>query len=113
MATVTSDFVDVQLSAAGIEAAGTDGAIRVTAAHLSYAFKPGARVRVLTSEWAKVLSRETLKGNLILELAPPAAPAAIPSVSAAKSTAKSAQDQLKAVQAEEAALQTQIAEEGK
>jgi hypothetical protein len=68
----SSDFVDVQLSPAGVAAAGANGALRFTAAHMSYAFKPGDRVRVLTSEWSRVLSRETLQGKLIFELAPPA-----------------------------------------
>jgi hypothetical protein len=70
MANVPSDFVNIQLSAAGIAAAGANGALRITAAHLSYQFTPGAPVRVLTSEWSKVLSRETLKGKTIFELAP-------------------------------------------
>jgi hypothetical protein len=105
MATVNSDFVEVQLSAAGIQAAGVDGALRITAAHMSYEFTPGARVRVLTSEWAKVLSRETLRGNTILELAPASAP--VPDTARA-----SAEAQLKTLQAEEAALESQIVQEG-
>jgi hypothetical protein len=100
-----SDFVDVQLSAAGIAAAGGQkGSLRITAAHLSYQFKPGARVRVLTSEWAKVLSKHKLKGQLIFELAP-----AIVAGSAPGTPIKA---QLKNLQAEEAQLQAQVAKEG-
>ena len=105
MATVNSDFVDVQLSAAGVQAAGVNGSLRITAAHISYEFKPGARVRVLTSEWAKVLSRETLRGNIILELSP--ALASVPDTARA-----SAEAHLKTLQAEEAALESQIVQEG-
>jgi hypothetical protein len=96
MAPNNSDFVEVQLSAAGIAAAGENGTLRITAAHMSYQFAPGQPVRVLTSEWAKVLSTEQLKGQLIFELAP-------------ESTAKA---QLQELQAEEAALESQIAKEG-
>jgi hypothetical protein len=102
MADVNSDFVEIQLSADGAAMAGENGSVRITAAHLSYQFAPGARVRVLTSEWAKVLSRETLQGKTILELSPPLAPGA--------AAATSTKAQLKKLQAEEAALQTQIAE---
>jgi hypothetical protein len=99
-----SDFVEVQLSTAGIAAAGQDGALRITAARMSYEFKPGARVRVLTSEWAKVLSTETLKGQAIFEFAP---------AMATKKKAETAKAQLETLQAEEAVLQTEIAQEGK
>jgi hypothetical protein len=95
MATVNSDFVDVQLSAAGIAAAGAGGTLRITAHRLSYEFKPGERVRILTSEWAKVLAAETLRGQNIFELAP-----------APKASSKT-------VKAAEAATQTETAEEGK
>jgi hypothetical protein len=61
-----SDFVTVQLSAAAAEL----GAVRVSTAHFSYTFEPNKPVRVLTSEWAKVLRKETHNGEPILEIAP-------------------------------------------
>ena len=118
---VRSDFVNVQLSAAGVAAA--KGQLRITAAHLTYVFTPGVPVRVLTSEWNKVLSRERLKGKLIFELAPraavaaaaPAVPApvsvkpapAVPARAAAADKAK-----LQTLKEQEAALESQIAKEG-
>lgn len=100
--TVASDFVDVQLSAEGVEQVGASGALRITAAHFSYTFKPGTRVRVLSSEWKRVLSSETLNGKTIFELAPAVAP-----------VGPSAKAQAKQAQAEEAAIPSQITQEGK
>jgi hypothetical protein len=102
MATVNSDFVDVQLSPAGITAVGANGSVRITAGRMSYVFTPGSRVKVLTSEWAKILSKKMLRGQTILQLAP-----ALVAGAAAGTPAKA---QLKTLQAEEAKLQTQIAE---
>jgi hypothetical protein len=84
--TVQSDFVDVQLSAAGVAMVGADGALQIANAHLSYKFTPGTVTRVLTSEWSKVLSRETFGGDPIFEPAPAAAAAQT------TSRAKSSQD---------------------
>lgn len=98
-----SDFVNVQLSAAGAAAAGAKGQLRLLASHIDYTFTPGAPVRVLVSDWTKVLSRETLKGNLIFELAPDGAAAA---------AASADESRLKTLQAEEAALEIAIAKEG-
>ena len=105
MATVNSDFVEVELSAAGVAAAGANGALRITAARMSYEFKPGVPVRVLTSEWAKVLSLETLKGKLLFELAPAA--------TANAADLATAEAQLITLQAQEAAIESQISQEGK
>ncbi|MDR3797963.1 MAG: hypothetical protein P4K93_07410 [Terracidiphilus sp.] len=75
---VQSDFINVQLSAAGVAMAGKNGALQVNTAHLSYSFTPGSPTRVLTSEWAKVLSRELYQGKPIFEPAPAeAAPAPV------------------------------------
>ena len=68
--TAQSDFVDIQLSAAGIAMVGANGALQITNAHLSYKFTPGVSTRVLTSEWSKMLSRESYQGKSIFELAP-------------------------------------------
>jgi len=87
--TVQSDFVDVQLSAAGVAMVGADGALQITNAHLSYKFTPGTVTRVLTSEWSKVLSRETFGGDPIFEPAPAAAAAQT------TSRAKNSQDAVK------------------
>jgi hypothetical protein len=70
MATAQSDFVDVQLSAAGVAMVGADGSLQITNAHLSYKFTPGASTRVLTSEWSRVLSKELFRGEPIFEIAP-------------------------------------------
>ena len=67
---VQSDFVNVQLSATGVAMAGKNGSLQLNTAHLSYTFKPGSSTRVLTSEWAKVLSRELYQGQPIFEPAP-------------------------------------------
>jgi hypothetical protein len=73
-----SDFVQVQLSAAGI-AFAAGGPVRVSNAHFSYEFSPGVPVRVLTSEWSRMLANETVGGKSILEIAAgPAAPPAEP-----------------------------------
>lgn len=67
-----SDFVDVELSAAGLAFAGESGAVRISSAHLSYAFQAGKTVRVLTSEWSRLLARENHNGQPILQIARPA-----------------------------------------
>ncbi len=95
-----SDFVNVQLSAAGAAAAGVGGQLRITAAHLTYVFTAGASVRVLTSEWRNVLSKERIKGKLIFELTPGSTAAAADKA------------QLQTLKTEEAALESKIAKEG-
>jgi hypothetical protein len=102
---VQSDFVDVQLSAAGLAMVGVDGALQIANAHLSYKFTPGKSTRVLTSEWAKLLSKETIQGQNVLELAP----VVVVSVPQGASAA----DELAAVKTEEAALSAQIADQSK
>lgn len=95
-----SDFVQVQLSAAGI-AFAAGGAVRISTAHFSYEFKPGTQVRVLTSEWSGALSRERISGETIFELVP--APAdATPSTAAAPAPVE-AESQTKAPPAAPAA----------
>jgi hypothetical protein len=76
MTTVTSDFVQVQLTAAGIAMAGTDGSVRIANGHFSYVFTAGNAVRVLSSEWRRVLSLKLYQGQAILEIAPVATVAA-------------------------------------
>jgi hypothetical protein len=95
MATAQSDFVDVQLSAAGVLVAGASGSITVITPHFSYAFTAAGGTRVLTSEWAKTLSKETVNGQKILELTP-AVVVAVP------------QGAGSALKTEEAALDTQV-----
>lgn len=99
-----TDFVDVQLSDAGVAQVGQAGALRITVGPMSYLFTPGQRVRVLSSEWSKVLSREKRKGQTLFVLSPPIVQGTAPGTPA--------KAQLKALQAEETKLQTQIAEEG-
>lgn len=76
-----SDFVDVQLSAAGLALTGEEGALHISNGRLAYRFAPGSTTRVLTSEWTRVLSRETRDGQALLEAV--VAPAAPPRRSAA------------------------------
>jgi hypothetical protein len=69
MTTKPSDFVNVQLSAAGAKL----GAVRVATGRWAYAFEPGKSQRVLTSEWSRVLSQEKRGGESLFEIAPAAA----------------------------------------
>jgi hypothetical protein len=98
MTTAVSDFVNVQLTAAGVQIAGASGSIQVTAQRLSYKFTPGLTTRVLTSEWTKVLSKETLQGQTLFELATVAT--------------TDPQTTLDALEAEEATLKAQISTKG-
>jgi hypothetical protein len=100
MATAQSDFVDVQLSAAGVQVAGASGTITVTTQHFSYAFTAAGGTRVLTSEWAKTLSKETVNGQKILELTP----AVVVNVAQGASVA----DQPSTLKTEEASLDAQV-----
>lgn len=80
-ATAQSDFFDVQLTAAALKALGPKAQVRITGlcgrSHYSYLFTAGATTRVLTSEWRKVLSKKTLRGQPVLEIAPAAQPVAV------------------------------------
>lgn len=81
-----SDFVEVQLSAAGVKFAGTGGTVRISTAHLSYAFTATTPVRVLSSEWRRVLSLKNYASAAILEIVSDATATA---ETAAKTTASS------------------------
>lgn len=81
-----SDFVQVELSAAGVEFAGKGGIVRITAAHFDYTFSAGKpSVRVLTSEWSRSLSKRAWQGNPILQIAQP-----VPATPSAPSVASTA-----------------------
>ena len=73
--TPPSDFVQVQLSAAGVAFAGTGGQVRIANGHFAYLFSATKPVRVLTSEWSRTLSRKTFNGAPILMIAPTPVPA--------------------------------------
>lgn len=98
MTQAKSDFVNVQLSAAGVAFAGAVKQVRISNGHFSYTFTAGTAVRVLTSEWSRVLSRERYQGQPIFELE-----------SSATTTATTAAAQLNTLKAEEAQLEQQIA----
>jgi hypothetical protein len=70
---VQSDFVNIELSKEGAAMAGANGALRITTLHFSYLFQPGASERVLTSEWARVLSLEKHQGTPIFQVVADAA----------------------------------------
>jgi hypothetical protein len=108
MATTQSDFVQIQLTPAGAEFAGK--ALQITNGHFAYKFTPGASVKVLTSEWANVLSKKRVKGLLIFEEVPkpeaqPAAAPAAPIAAAAEPTAE--QTELSKLQAQEAEIKAE------
>lgn len=132
-----SDFVEVQLTAAGAAVAP----VSIANGHFHYDFAVGKPVRVLTSEWRILLSRVRSGGIVLLEIAPdaeanagstapisvaapvkspvapPAAatPAAAPKAAAAPAapSEKKQQDEarLTALQAEEQQLKATITEE--
>jgi hypothetical protein len=62
-----SDFLNVRLSQDAIEAGLTS--VRVANAHFHYEFAADKPTRVLTSEWSRVLSKETFDGKPIFEIA--------------------------------------------
>ena len=99
MATNQPDFVNVQLSAAGVLAAGTSGTITITTPHFNYAFTASDSTRVLTSEWSKLLSKETIEGQIVLQL--------VPQVLVTVAQGASAADEIAALKAEEEALEEQ------
>ena len=83
-ATVQSDFVEIVLSPAGVEMAGDGGYVQISDGHFVYRFTALKPVRVLTSEWRRVLSLKRFSGQPILEVAPAAPePAASPAATAA------------------------------
>jgi len=97
-AAVTSDFVEIDLSPAGVTFAGKGGVVKISNGHFSYAVASGKTVRVLTSEWSRVLSKETYAGQPIFQVA--------------GSTTNSPQTQLSALKAQESVLENEIAQEG-
>ena len=113
MATTQSDFVQIQLTPAGAEFAGK--ALQITNGHFAYKFTPGASVKVLTSEWANVLSKKRVKGLLIFEEVPappeaapgssPAAPAAAAGPTLVAPTAE--RTELSKLQAQEAEIKAE------
>lgn len=68
MAAAKSDFVNVRLSDAGRAFAGEHGIVRIANAHMNYAFTDDKQQRVLTSEWAKVLSTVVFEGKSVFEI---------------------------------------------
>lgn len=66
-----SDFINIELSAAGLQMAGAGGSVRVTARHMNYEIKAGASVRVLTSEWSLVLSKHFYDGQPVFQASAP------------------------------------------
>ena len=68
-----SDFINIELSAAGLKMVGPDGAVRVTMRHIDYTVKANEPARVLTSEWNRVLSLQQFEGEAIFQ---PTAPKA-------------------------------------
>jgi hypothetical protein len=76
MSAAAPDFVQVQLTAAGVAFAGAGGYVRIANGHFAYTFTAVQPVRVLSSEWARMLSRQCAGGAPILQLAVAAAKAA-------------------------------------
>ena len=99
MATNNSDFIDIELSAAGMAMAGAGGTVRIASRHLSYTFKAGAAIAVLTSEWTRFFSKQTYQGAAIFQLATAAG-------------AGNAQTQVNTLKAEVSELQAEIAQKG-
>jgi hypothetical protein len=78
------DFLDVQLTTAGIALAAPGSTVRIANGHFSYVFTGGKPVRVLSSEWRRVLSLKTFEGAPILAVVPTVA---TPSAAATPKTA--------------------------
>lgn len=104
-AAVKSDFVEIQLSPAGVTFAGKGGVVQIANGHFSYKITATKPVRVLTSEWSRTLSRESFNGQPIFELTP-AATVTVPA-------GADPQAQLNNLKTQEAKLESQIAQEGK
>ena len=64
-----SDFIQVQLSAAGVAFAGAGAQVRIANGHFCYIFTPGKPVRVLSSEYRRVLAVKLFNGAPIFEIA--------------------------------------------
>jgi hypothetical protein len=102
MSKPTPDFYDVQLSAAGQEMAGAGNTVRFATAKLDYTFTVGKTVKVLTSEWNRVLSLQMYEGNPILQIAP--------IVLASAPANATPQQELQALKVEEATVTAEIAD---
>jgi hypothetical protein len=71
-----SDFVDVQLTAAGEKFAGEAGVLRFSNGRFSYTFTKGHPTRVVKAyEWSSVLSAMNYQGEPVFAIVPAAAPA--------------------------------------
>jgi hypothetical protein len=99
-AAVKSDFVQVQLTAAGVAFAGAAGVVRVGNGHFDYTFKAGTPVRMLSSEWRKHFSKQRSSGQPIFEIA---------GGSAAATTAAPAQPSLAQLKQQEQQIAAEIA----
>jgi hypothetical protein len=71
------------LSAAGLNYAGQGATVRIANGHFSYVFTGSTPVRVLTSEWRRVLSLKLHLGQPVFEMAPAAPVTATPATPAA------------------------------
>lgn len=81
---MNSDFLSVELSAAGVAFAGEGGVVRISAAHFSYSFAAGKPVRVLTSEWSRTLVKEMHDGQPLLKVAETPSPSGVAALAAPK-----------------------------
>lgn len=72
--TKPSDFVMVQLT----ETAQKLDTVRISTAHFTYEFKGAEPVRVLTSEWSRLLQYESRSGKELFQIAAVAIPAPVP-----------------------------------
>jgi hypothetical protein len=87
MAKTTPDFVQVQLTAAGLKFAG-NGPLKVSNGTRSLAFTPGQTTKVeLSYEWRAWLNNVTRDGQPLFEIAPDAASAGTASATNAGSAA--------------------------
>src|SRR5208282_1066067 len=78
-----TDFVEVQLSAAGVKMAGASGTVGVHNGRRDFVFKAGVPQKVLAAyEWSHVLAPTLYQGQPVFELAPAAGSAAIPNAPA-------------------------------
>ena len=74
---MNSDFVQVQMSEAGIAFAGTGGTIRVENSRSHFVFTAGKPLRVVKSyEWGYLATQKNADGKPLFELVPAAAPVA-------------------------------------
>lgn len=80
--TKPSDFVMVQLT----ESAQKLNAVRISTAHIAYEFKGTGPVRVLTSEWTRLLQYECRDGKKLFQIAAPVIPSPVPAAPQGMST---------------------------